>query len=224
MKRKMMIDKKKVFMAVGVLLIGIAGIIACSTFNEYLYQIRQAHENEFTERTALWNLSKNMTAKEMLSRMTTVAKGDSVLVCKISRIPIGVYSDFMQETAKPTRRAWVRIREAHMESLINGVDWMEKRSREMPFSSYVLCSKSKYDEQGNSRPSFLNEKVGREKELDELYPQEVYSEEAFKNWEGRYKSLFSSTHYEGKTIISYNPSYFQEKTLLSHNPGIVIPF
>lgn len=36
------------------------------------------------------------------------------------------YSDFMQETAKPTRRAWVRIREAHMESLIKGVDWMEK--------------------------------------------------------------------------------------------------
>lgn len=36
------------------------------------------------------------------------------------------YSDFMQETAKPTRRAWVRIREAHMESLINGIDWMEK--------------------------------------------------------------------------------------------------
>ena len=134
------------------------------------------------------------------------------------------YSDFMQETAKPTRRAWVRIREAHMESLINGVDWMEKRSWEMPFSSYVLCSKSKYDEQGNSRPSFLNEKVGRERELDELYPPKVYSEEAFKSWEGRYKSLFSSTHYEGKTVISYNPSYFQEKTLLSHNPGIVIPF
>lgn len=58
-----------------------------------------------------------------------------------------------------------------MESLINGVDWMEKRAREMPFSSYVLCSKSKYDEQGNSRPSFLNEKVGREKELDELTHQ-----------------------------------------------------
>ena len=224
MKRKMMIDKKKVFMAVGVLLIGIAGIIACSTFNEYLYQIRQAHENEFTERTALWNLSKNMTAKEMLSRMTTVAKGDSVLVCKISRIPIGAYSDFMQETVKPTRRAWIRIREAHMESLINGIDWMEKRAREMLFSSYVLCSKSKYDEQGNSRQSFLNEKVRREKELDELYPQKVYSEEAFKNWEGWYKSLFSSTHYDGKTIISYNPSYFQEKTSLSHNPGIIITF
>lgn len=111
-----------------------------------------------------------------------------------------------------------------MESLINGVDWMEKRSREMPFSSYVLCSKSKYEELGNSRKSFLNEKVRREKELDELYSQEVYSEEAFKSWEGRYKSLFSSTHYEGKTVISYNPSYFQEKTLLSHNPGIVIPF
>ena len=134
------------------------------------------------------------------------------------------YSDFMQETVKPTRRAWIRIREAHMESLINGIDWMEKRAREMPFSSYVLCSKSKYDEQGNSRQSFLNEKVRREKELDELYPQKVYSEEAFKNWEGRYKSLFSSTHYEGKTIISYNPSYFQEKTSLSHNPGIIITF
>ena len=121
MKRKMMIDKKKVFMAVGALSIGMAGIITCSTFNEYLCEVRLAHENEFVERTAIWNLSKNMTAKEMLSRMTTVAKGDSVLVCKISRIPIGAYSDFMQETAKPTRRAWVRIREAHMESLINGV-------------------------------------------------------------------------------------------------------
>lgn len=224
MKRKMMIDKKKVFMAVGALSIGIAGIIACSTFNEYLCLIRQAHENEFVERTALWNQSKNMTAKEMLSRMTTVAKGDSVLVCKISRIPIGAYSDFMQETAKPTRRAWVRIREAHMESLISGIEWMEKRAKEMPFSSYVLCSKSKYDEQGNLRHSFPNEKVGREKELNDLYPQEVYSEEAFKNWEDRYKSLFSSTHSGGKRIISYNPSYFQEKTVLSHNPGIVFPF
>lgn len=111
-----------------------------------------------------------------------------------------------------------------MENLVSDIDLMEKRAREMPFSSYVLCSKSKYEELGNSRKSFLNEKVCREKELDELYSQEVYSEEAFKNWEGRYKSLFSSTHYGGKTIISYNPSYFQEKTLLSHNPGIVIPF
>lgn len=222
MKRKMMIDKKKVFMAVGALSIGMAGIITCSTFNEYLCEVRLAHENEFVERTAIWNLSKNMTAKEMLSRMTTVAKGDSVLVCKISRIPIGAYSDFMQETAKPTRHTWIRIREAHMESLIKGVDWMEKRAMEMPFSSYVLCSKSKYDELGNSRKSFL--KVGREKELDELYPQKVYSEETFKNWEDRYKSLFSSTHSGGKMIISYNPSFFHEKTLLSHNPGIVIPF
>lgn len=134
------------------------------------------------------------------------------------------YSDFMQETAKPTKRAWVRIRKAHMENLVSDIDLMEKRAREMPFSSYVLCSKSKYEELGNSRKSFLNEKVGREKELDELYSQEVYSEEAFKSWEGRYKSLFSSAYSGGKMIISYNPSYFQEKTLLSHNPGIVIPF
>lgn len=118
--------------------------------------------------------------------------------------------------------AW--IREAHVESLVSDIDLMEKRAREMPFYSYVLCSKSKYDEQGNSRQTFLDEKVGREKEFDELYPPKVYSEEAFKSWEGRYKSLFSSTHYGGKRIISYNPSYFQEKTLLSHNPGIVIPF
>ena len=159
MKRKIVTNKKKVFMAVGALSIGMAGIIACSTFNEYLYKIRQAHETEFFERTAIWNLSKNMTAKEMLSRMTTVAKGDSVLVCKISRIPIGVYSDFMQEAAKPTRRAWVRIREAHMESLINGIDLMEKRAREMPFYSYVLCSKSKYDELGNSRHHFSMRKL-----------------------------------------------------------------
>lgn len=92
--------------------------------------------------------------------------------------------------------AW--IREAHVESLVSDIDLMKKRAREMPFSSYVLCSKSKYDEQGNSRQTFLDEKVGREKELDELYPPKVYSEEAFKSSEGRYKSLFSSTHYEGK--------------------------
>ena len=48
------------------------------------------------------------------------------------------YSDFMQETAKPTRRAWVRIRKAHMESLINGVDWMEKRSNAILFLRVVL--------------------------------------------------------------------------------------
>lgn len=47
MKRKIVTNKKKVFMAVGALSIGMAGIIACSTFNEYLYKIRQAHENEF---------------------------------------------------------------------------------------------------------------------------------------------------------------------------------
>ena len=121
------------------------------------------------------------------------------------------YSDFMQETAKPTRRAWVRIREAHMENLVSDIDLMEKRAREMPFSSYVLCSKSKYEEQGNSRPSFLNEKVGREKELDELYSQEVYSEEAFKNWEGRYKSLFSSTHYGGKGSFHTTLHTFRRK-------------
>lgn len=111
-----------------------------------------------------------------------------------------------------------------MENLVSDIDLMEKRAREMPFYSYVLCSKSKYDEQGNSRQTFLDEKVRREKELDELYPQKVYSEEAFKSWEGRYKSLFSSAYSGGKMIISYNPSYFQEKTLLSYNPGIVIHF
>ena len=139
MRRKSIIDKKKVIIAVSALSIGMAGIIACSTFNEYLCQIKQAHENEFTERTAIWNLSKNMTAKEMLSRMTTVAKGDSVLVCKISRIPIGAYSDFMQETAKPTRRAWVRIREAHMESLIMVfIGWRKEPGKCLSLHTYCV--------------------------------------------------------------------------------------
>ena len=121
------------------------------------------------------------------------------------------YSDFMQETAKSTRRALAWIREAHVENLVSDIDLMEKRSREMTFSSYVLCSKSKYDEQGNSRQTFLNEKVRREKELDELYSQEVYSEEAFKNWEGRYKSLFSSTHYGGKGSFHTTLHTFRRK-------------
>lgn len=63
-------------------------------------------------------------------------------------------SDFMQETAKPTRRTLAWIREAHVENLVSDIDLMEKRAREMPFYSYVLCSKSKYDELGNSRHHF----------------------------------------------------------------------
>lgn len=160
----------------------------------------------------------------MLACMTTVAKGDSVLVCKVSRITLQEYADFMKECAQPTRRTWVSVREAYMESLINGVEWMETRSKTIPFSSSVLWSKSKVDEQGHSRNSFHYAETNREKELNKLYPRSLGSEIAFKVWAQKYKSLFRFTHHTGKWILSFNDSYFDDKSVSLRNHGIVFPF
>lgn len=222
--RRIMISRKKFILVVCGLMIVTVGTIAWTTFSEYLHLIKQAHKNEYIERIAIWNSSKSLTAKEMLYRMNIVAKGDSVSVCKVSSLPLEEYHDFLKDKAQPTRDAWVRIREAYMESLINGVDWMERKSKSMPFASYVIWSKIRYDEQGHSRKSFQYATTNREKVLNKLYPRSVDSEEAFENWENKYKSLFSFTHDTGKWILAFNDSYFKEPTVSSRNRGIVLPF
>ena len=222
--RRIMINKKKLIWVVGIIMIVIVGSIATSTFSEYLCLIKQAHRNEYIERKAIWNVSRSLTAKAMLSNMTMVAKGDSVLVCKVSCISLNEYSDFVKDKAQPTRYAWVRIREAYMESLVNGVDWMERRSKSMPFTSYVIWSQRRFDEQGRSRKSFRQSMTSREKELNALYPRNIDSEEAYDNWVNKYKSLFSFTHQTGKWILSFNDSYFKDYSVSSRKRGIVLPF
>ena len=219
-----MINKKKLIWVICAIVIVMLGVIASSTLKEYMCLIKQAHENEYIERKAIWNVSRTLTAKEMLSCMTKVAKGDSILACKVSGIPLSEYSDFVKGKAQPTRYAWVRIRETYMECLINGSDWMERKSKAMPFSSYVIWSQRKYDEQGHSHRSFQHSMTCREKELNKLYPRNVDSEDAFKVWENKYKSLFSFTHDTGKWILSFNDSYFSENSLSTRKYGIVLPF
>lgn len=222
--RKVMINKKKLIWVICAIMIVFLGVIASSTFKEYLCLIKQAHKNEYIERKAIWNASRILTAKEMLSCMTIVAKGDSILVCRVSGIPLNEYSDFVKGKAQPTRYAWVRIRETYMESLINGSEWMERKSKSMPFASYVIWSKARYDEQDYSHRSFLYDMTNREKELNKLYPRSVDSEEAFEDWENKYKSLFYFTHDIGKWVLAFNESYFMEPTVSSRNRGIVLPF
>lgn len=222
--RRIMINKKKLILVVGVIMLVIVCSITISTFREYLCLIKQAHRNEYIERKAIWNVSRLLTAKDMLSNMTMVANGDSVLVCKVSGIPLNEYSDFVKDKAQPTRYAWVRIREAYMESLVNGVDWMERKSMSMPFTSYVIWSQRRFDEQGRSRKSFRQSMTSREKELNALYPRNIDSEEAYDNWVNKYKSLFTFTHNTGKWILAFNDSYFNENSLATKNHGIVFPF
>lgn len=219
-----MIRKKHLVWASCILITLVIGSLAYSTVREYFRLIGEAHKNEYMERNAIWNTSKSLTAKDMLACMTTVAKGDSVLVCKVSRITLQEYADFMKECAQPTRRTWVSVREAYMESLINGVEWMETRSKTIPFSSSVLWSKSKVDEQGHSRKSFHNAETNREKELNKLYPRSLDSEIAFKVWAQKHKSLFRFTHHTGKWILSFNDSYYNDKSVSLRNHGIVFPF
>lgn len=222
--RRIMINKKGLPFVVCSLMVVILGTIAGTTFCEYLRLIKQAHKNEYIERKAIWNVSRSLTAKKMLSNMTIVAKGDSVLVCKVSGISLNEYSDFVKDKAQPTRYAWVRIREAYMESLVNGVDWMERKSMSMPFTSYVIWSQRRFDEQGRSRKSFRHAMTSREKELNALYPRNIDSEDAFDDWVNKYKSLFTFTHNTGKWILAFNDSYFNENSLATRNHGIVFPF
>lgn len=221
--RKIIINKKELIWVVGIFMIVIVGSIIISTFSEYLCLIKQAHRNEYIERKAIWNVSRSLTAKEMLSDMTIVAKGDSVLVCKVSGISLNEYSDFVKEKAQPTRHAWIRIRETYMESLVNGVGWMERKSMSMPFTSYVIWSQRRFDEQDCSRKSFQHAMTSREKELNMLYPRDIDSEDAFDEWANKYKSLFSFTHQTGKWILSFNDSYFSENKISKRNHGIVFP-
>ena len=47
----------------------------------YWQKKKEAEKNEYMDRRMLWRKSEKMTMQQMLSDMTLMAKGDSVLVC-----------------------------------------------------------------------------------------------------------------------------------------------
>ena len=218
--------KRKILMFLVISVVAIIAIITCCTLNKYFGLIHQAHHNEYEERQSIWNISRNLPVKKMLSDMTIVSKGDSVLVCKINRISLQEYHDFLNEKAVPRRSTWVRIREVYMESMINGESWMAKRAASSAFTSYIFWSKTKWDEQKDSTTHYQEEKIPlREIELDKEYPKFSKSNEKdFKKWENTYKSLFSLTKDSGKWILSYNSEYFKEPYVTTRQRGIAFPF
>ena len=68
----------------------------------------------------LWRKSEKMTMQQILSDMTLMAKGDSVLVCWVTGLSLPVYRDFIHGTAQPTRNAWAETRYWYMSSLAEG--------------------------------------------------------------------------------------------------------
>lgn len=218
--------KRNIWMSLVILVMSIITIITGCTLSKYFALIHQAHRYEYEERQSIWNSSRNLSVKKMLSDMTVVSKGDSVVVCKINHITLQEYHDFLNNKAVPRRATWIRIRETYMESLIKGESWMVKRAACSTFTSYVFWSKTKYDEQKDSTIHYQEEKMPlREIELDKEYPKFCKSnEKEFKKWENTYKSLFSYRKDSGRWILSYNSEFFNEPYVSTRQRGIVFPF
>lgn len=218
--------KRKILISLAISVVAIIATITYCTMNKYFSLIQQAHRYEYEERQSIWNISRKLSAKKMLSDMTILSKGDSVLVCKINRITLQEYHDFLNDKAVPRRSTWIRIREAYMESLINGESWIVKRAASSTFTSYIFWSKTKWNEQKDSAIHYQEEKKPfREIELDKEYPNfSKPNEKDFKKWENTYKSLFSFTKDSGKWILSYNREYFKNPYVTTRQRGIVFPF
>lgn len=54
----------------------------------YWQKKKEAEKNEYMDRRMLWRKSEKMTMQQMLSDMTLMAKGDSVLVCWLTGLSL----------------------------------------------------------------------------------------------------------------------------------------
>ena len=66
----------------------------------YWQKEKEAEKNEYMDKRMLWRKSEKMTMQQMLSDMTLMAKGDSVLVCWLTGLSLPVYRDFIHGTAQ----------------------------------------------------------------------------------------------------------------------------
>ena len=137
----------------------------------YWQKKKEAEKNEYMEKQMLWRKSEKMTMQQMLSDMTLMAKGDSVLVCWLTGLSLSVYRDFIHGTAHPTRNAWAEMRYWYMSFLTNGREWMEERIEKRICKSLIFVESSRFQVQKDSLKDYLNEKpTHTEIEYDKMYP------------------------------------------------------
>ena len=123
------------------------------------WQKKKAEKNEYMDKRMLWRKSEKMTMQQMLSDMTLMAKGDSVLVCWLTGLSLPVYRDFIHGTAQPTRNAWAETRYWYMASLAKGREWMEKRAKTRIHKSLIFVETSRFQVQKDSLKDYRKEKL-----------------------------------------------------------------
>ena len=152
----------------------------------YWQKKKEAEKNEYMDRRMLWRKSEKMTMQQMLSDMTLMAKGDSVLVCWLTGLSLPVYRDFIHGTAQPTGNAWAETRYWYMSSLAKGREWMEERAKTRIHKSLIFVESSRFQVQKDSLKDYLNEKpTHTEIEYNKMYP--AFGKSTDKEFEDRRK-------------------------------------
>ena len=155
----------------------------------YWQKKKEAEKNEYMDRRILWRKSEKMTMQQMLSDMTLMAKGDSVLVCWVTGVSLPVYRDFIHGTAQPTRNVWAKTRYWYMSSLANGREWMEERIEKRICKSLIFVESSRFQVQKDSLKDYRNEKpTHTEIEYNKMYPTfGKFTDKEFEDWRKEYK-------------------------------------
>ena len=150
----------------------------------YWQKQKEAEKNEYMEKQMLWRKSEKMTIQQMLSDMTLMAKGDSVLVCWLTGLSLPVYRDFIHGTAQPTRNTWAETRYWYMSSLAKGREWMEERDKTRIYKSLIFVETSRFQVQKDSLKDYRNEKpTHTEIEYNKMYPAFGKStDKEFEDW------------------------------------------
>ncbi len=125
----------------------------------YWQKQKEADKEEYSERRMLWRKSETMTMQRMLSNMTLMAKGDSVLFCWLTSLSHPVYRDFIHGTAQPTRNAWAETRYWYMSSFAKGREWMEERAKTRIHKSLIFVETSRFQVQKDSLKDYRKEKL-----------------------------------------------------------------
>lgn len=155
----------------------------------YWQKQKEAEKNEYMEKQMLWRKSEKMTMQQMLSDMTLMAKGDSVLVCWVTGLSLPVYCDFIHGTAQPTRNVWAKTRYWYMSSLAKGREWMEERIEKRICKSLIFVESSRFQVQKDSLKDYRNEKpTHTEIEYNKMYPTfGKFTDKEFEDWRKEYK-------------------------------------
>ena len=155
----------------------------------YWQKKKEAEKNEYMEKQMLWRKSEKMTMQQLLSDMTLMVKGDSVLVCWLTGLSLPVYRDFIHGTAQPTRNVWAKTRYWYMSSLANGREWMEERIEKRICKSLIFVESSRFQVQKDSLKDYRNEKpTHTEIEYNKMYPTfGKFTDKEFEDWRKEYK-------------------------------------